>query len=858
MHNLFFHRNEIKLVSDENEDEARINVENVGGAKKPRQLDDNYYSFMVMGCCHDLHFIDGEILGDPIETEMFKFTNFKIEHEGEDLDYSEDGDKPGMTNSQREVLNPSTRMLFSTKNVRKQMIRNRKMSLDQLIESVYKNLPKIVPSRRFREAYSLDDEFKFRLIKISPFNSDKKRMSVLVFAQGEFLIVTKGAAETLIPLSKRSTVPFDTENLLMDFGQQGMKILGMAYKRVDIGKYLEQLEKKYPLQFKQIYEILQEKTLVEKPSATEILNCLDNNLLMMLLNSINFEAEEHDMKFLGHIVLKNPLKKNAHKTIKKLQFNFINCKIVTGDNLFTTLNVARFSGIINKRKSVWVAKFKKRLQRIEWLYFNFSQRPLTPSNQSFDMASRGPRNSLSQFAGISNISPGRPVEVHASHITDSVLVPASEIHPDLTGEAGSDKLDLLSRADEIAQSFQVHKKKMSINRLMLLDRKERVCLALDGKSMEHLLAKCSSDDAKVDFIFTRASIFARTSPDQKRAIVEHLKSIDEREKKTVAFVGDGSNDCKALNKANVGLALGNNEASVSSSLVTSSEDIGKIIDVICLGKFSLNNMFEVFVMNNGLSFVEMTCYFFLIYNEYYFMNWKYVIETLVFTQFAFFLTFGRSNRSINRFYPTAGILNWQTMTFLLGQLIITFAIIACGFFIYRFQPFYKDYDSIFGEEPFTDLELHFTTDSMLLSFLFTFISVGYVLGLYTGFPYKRSVFLEIFFLVYIVLLVLLNFVAIRPELFTNSFSVQEFFIYYSRTPDIERRFFRKWLTLCVVSGFLVFFSGRALRYFTFSEELVSIKRKMTARKKELRQLGQVSPPSHISEDPEIISNSHKS
>lgn len=837
MHNLFFHRNEIRLKSNRQNEAALGGPAKPASERGPTKLDDNYYSFMVMGCCHDLHYIDGEILGDPIETEMFKFTAFEIQDEAGGSDLSETEPRSGMATPQREVLNPSTRMLFSTKNVRAAMLRNRKLSLEQMIDSVYKNLPKIVPSEAFQEAYSLEEDFCFRLIKISPFNSDKKRMSVLVFAKGEFLIVTKGAAETLIPLSKRSTVPADTEGLLMDFGQQGMKILGMAYKRVDIDKYLAQLEQKYPLQFQQLHEILEEKTLGERPSAWDVLNCLDNNLLLMLLNSVDFDAEERDMHFLGHIVLKNPLKKRARRTIEELQFNFIDCKIVTGDNLFTTLNVARLSGIIHKRKSVWVAKYNKAYQRVEWLYFNFSQRSLSEVNHSFDMASQGVRGSLSHFAGISNITPGDPVRVHASHVTASVLLPESELHPDLTREAGSDKLDLLSRADEIVQSFQVHKKNVSLQRLMLLDRKERVCLALDGKSMDHLLSKCGADHAKLDFLFTRATIFARTSPDQKRLIVEQLKTIRTRDKHTVAFVGDGSNDCKALNKANVGLALGNNEASVSSSLVTSSEDIGKIIDVICLGKFSLNNMFEVFVMNNGLSFVEMTCYFFLIYNEYYFMNWKYVIETLVFTQFAFFLTFGLSNRSINRFYPTAGILNWQTMTFLLGQLAITFALVACGFFLYRSQLFYKDYDHIFGHEPFTDLELHFTTDSMLLSFLFTFISVGYVLGLYTGFPYKRSVFREVFFLLYIAALVFLNFVAIRPALFTDSYAVQEFFIYYSRTPDIEDRFFARWLGFGVLAGFLVFFSGRALRYFTFAEELVGIKRQMSARRKEQRQLG---------------------
>jgi hypothetical protein len=79
--------------------------------------------------------------------------------------------------------------------------------------------------------------------------------------------------------------------------------------------------------------------------------------------------------------------------------------------------------------------------------------------------------------------------------------------------------------------------------------------------------------------------------------------------------------------------------------------------------------------------------------------------------------------------------------------------------------------------------------------------------------------------------------AIKPELFSSSFGFQEFFIYYSRTPDIEEDFFWKWLGFGIISGFLVYFSGRAIRYYTFSEELTEIKKKITAKKKENFNLG---------------------
>ncbi|XP_077343612.1 putative cation-transporting ATPase 13A5 [Lithobates pipiens] len=205
----------------------------------------------AMASCHSLILMDGEVHGDPLDIKMFEGTGWELN------EYKEDN---------KSKLNAMVTPGRGTQCV--------------LVKGLL-------------------------ILHQFPFSSNLQRMSVITKNVGEhkFSVFLKGAPEVMVKFCKQDTVPINFSYVLNHYTMQGFRVLGMAYKNLDIN----------------------EDAKVEMLKREEV---------------------EHDLFFLGFLIMENRLKPETKPVLHELKSANIRTIMVTGDNLQTSCTVALNSGMV--------------------------------------------------------------------------------------------------------------------------------------------------------------------------------------------------------------------------------------------------------------------------------------------------------------------------------------------------------------------------------------------------------------------------------------------------------------------------------------------------------------------------------
>jgi phospholipid-translocating P-type ATPase (flippase) len=170
-----------------------------------------------------------------------------------------------------------------------------------------------------------NEVWEFKILDVLEFNSERKRMSIIVQFpnNGDLFLFTKGADNILLPLlcTKNQKQIDKTFEHLDIFGQDGLRTLTIAKKKLNFKEYLIWNEK-YKKALSNLDEI--EKKKQQKPNQIDQL----------------MEEMEQNLILLGATAIEDKLQKNVPRTISNLRKSGMKIWILTGDKQETAINIA--------------------------------------------------------------------------------------------------------------------------------------------------------------------------------------------------------------------------------------------------------------------------------------------------------------------------------------------------------------------------------------------------------------------------------------------------------------------------------------------------------------------------------------
>ena len=590
---------------------------------------DNYrYLIEILACCNNLNILKGDIIGDPIEEKMFQETKF-------------------------------------------QFLDTLKVSFVEDNSDV--NRYQIVPTKEYKKICKLPNNFVYNIYKTIQFDSERKRMTTIITNEKrndhKYTVLTKGAPEIMKTHCDPSTIPEDYDQILIEYSEQGLRILTLAYRKIN-----------------------------EIP---EKLDDCENNLI-----------------FLGFLLLNNPIKPESEIIINKLKTNGVDCNMITGDNLFTAINIGIQTGIVEEDQNIWVGEYKNN-KYIKWVFFN--------NNELMEKMETKTRKNITIEGG----------SFRESNLLKSII-----------------KVDEFTTIgyQEIYKVFENIEKSNTI-------------LAVDGDSFEELMRRFKSDEEMKLKILNKTKIFGRTKPLQKKMIVEQFREKLEKDDYCVGFVGDGSNDCHALHASNLGLSIGNNESSIASSFSTNLDNISPIIEIIKEGKFLLENSIQIFKLTTYMGIMESFGIVILAYYQMNFTVWHYTFGILFWIPNFLLMSLQKPSK-FNQFFPKAGVINKEVFLSLFYSVFIMlfFMCFVSSYLFYRLES--KETQNIT-----LNLNTRYLAfiEPLFIFFFHSTNNIFFSFALNRGYPFKEPFWTNMKFMVYNFFIYLFMLSLIFSNLFEEYF-----------------------------------------------------------------------------------------
>ena len=605
---------------------------------------DNDLKQMYIEClatCHNLTIVKGKIIGDPIDIKMFEGCGWILRENFDDKKNSGKAYDPLV----QAYVRPKSEKIMDIP------ITNIE-GLDEEDLIAYK-----IDVNKLKLYYELS------IIRRFNFDYLLQRLTVLVknLHDNYFKIFSKGSPEKIKEICDKSTIPNDFNDVYTYYSSKGFRILGMAYKNLKLNMRQSLQLRREHIENNLIFigfAIIENKlkegtkdTIVELDNADyRMIMASGDNMMTCISVSKECSLVREHQEIFSCVIEKNS---EGNEALKWNKINYGNNDNL--DDAFTFLKREKNSRFRKRtrKKNANLRKKKIKLKialikaaeknqinnnlqniNINEINSNNGQDKLNEKDiKQFNYPNRSSKNLL-----LINNKNDINLNIQSPQISEKNLITVNvkpsisllDLYPIQELKLQKKKIFKKKQTEVFSYGLMRNDSKIITSKLFLdntnspikLCKNEHFAIATTGATLEKLYFLnekfiSEKDDSLVNIhkifrlILKNGIIFSRMAPNHKALLIESFK----KEGMNTLMCGDGTNDCPALRKADVGVALSSEEASMASHFNYTKQDISCLFHLLKEGKCALSASIQTFKFMIMYSVLCYIAAIFLMYNS---------------------------------------------------------------------------------------------------------------------------------------------------------------------------------------------------------------------------------------------------
>ena len=750
-----------------------------------------------LATCHNLTLVKGELIGDPIDIKMLEGVGWILRENFDD--------------NSGKAYDPLVQAYVRPKTEKKMDIPI--TSIEGLDEDDLISFNIDINKLKLYYELSIIRRFNFDYLK--------QRLTVLVknLHDNYFKIFSKGSPEKIKEICDQNTIPSDYNEVYSYYSSKGYRILGMAFKNIKLNARQSLQIRREHIENNLIFlgfAIIENKlkegtkdTIVELDNADYrmVMASGDNLLTCISVSKECSLVREHQEIYSCEI------EKNADGN-EILKWNRINYGSNDNfDDAFVFLKREKNSRFRKKRKknaNLRKRKLKQKLALIKATSKNNNINEIEKNNENVNdkinniniMSSKNltyygkqsDKNMINIKQQTSELSSKNLININKNNSISLLdIYPIQELKLQKRKIVKKKKTQIFSFGLLGEDSKKEVSTKITIdnnNSPLKLCKNEHFAIATTGATFEKLYSLnekfiLDKDLSLINIhkifrlVLKNGIIFTRMAPDHKALLIESFK----KEKMNTLMCGDGTNDCPALRKADVGVALSSEEASMASHFNYTRQDISCLFHLLKEGKCALSASMQTFKF---MIMYSVLCYIAAIFLMYHSSNVSdmqgFFLDLFLIYPLEWFVSQTDPMDELTYERPIDSLFSFPIVLSLLGHIIISIIFQYGGYYYLKYKFKWEDLCMVTEEgdpEPCPENTIIYIINQFQLIFS--------AITLYKSKPFRRSILTNKMLMLYLAtgIIFTVYITIIDNERLKYAFDLFDFEIYEEESKNNE-------------------------------------------------------------------------